>query len=86
MFGAYLQQSFMMVILCSGIPLAAGALAGLIVSILQTATQIQEQSIVYLVKFSAVCAVLTLMAPWFSSVLLHYMTELLQSLARLGGL
>ena len=86
MFAALLAKGFWLVMICSGLPLIAASAAGLIIALIQTATQIQEQSITYVVKLGAAVAVLTLLAGWYSATLLGFMTELLAGLAHLGKL
>lgn len=52
------KQALMLVLLLSGPPIAAAALVGLAVAFLQAATQLQEQTFAYAIKF--VVIVLTL--------------------------
>lgn len=86
MLAELLQRSFAAVIICSGLPLLASSLAGLIISVFQAATQIQEQSITYVVKFAVTAGVLTLCAGWYRAELSALMIELLSSMAYLGRL
>lgn len=58
MFELFLAKAFLVVLVLSGVPLIAGSLSGLCVAILQAATQVQEQSIAFLVKFCAISVVL----------------------------
>jgi flagellar biosynthetic protein FliQ len=58
-------------------PLIVVALAvGLIVSLLQALTQIQEQTLIYVPKILAVFAVMLLMLPFMSDALAGYMTRI----------
>ena len=82
----FLVRSLALVILLSAVPLSAAALAGLAISILQTATQIQEQSLSFLVKLGVLCITMTLLSRWYSDELLYWMRHLLQSIALLGRL
>ena len=84
MFAELLQRCFWLVIFGSGLPLLAAAIAGLVVAVLQGATQIQEQSLGYLVKFAVVTGVVALCAGWYREELAALMRELLGSLAYLG--
>ena len=52
------KQALWLVLLLSGPPIAAAAIMGLIVAFLQAATQLQEQTLAYAVKF--VVIILTL--------------------------
>ena len=52
------KQALMLTLLLSGPPIAAAALVGLAVAFLQAATQLQEQTFAYAIKFTVI--VLTL--------------------------
>jgi flagellar biosynthetic protein FliQ len=59
------------------LPLLIAALAiGLIVSILQTATSIQEQTLSFVPKIIAVGVLIMLLFPWMSQVMTDYTTTL----------
>lgn len=73
------------VLICAAIPLGIGALCGLGVGVLQAATQIQEQSISYLVKLGAVTAVLWFGWPFFLGRGLELLAQTLAVIALLGG-
>lgn len=84
MLDTYLQQAFLMVLICSAIPLALSSLAALVVAILQAATQIQEQSIGFLVKFGCLALILSLGFKPLASQLTVFTQTLLSSLSLLG--
>ena len=66
-----------MMVLVIAVPiLVAGLLVGLIVSILQATTQIQEQSLTFVPKLITVLVLLVVMAPWIINVLVGYTTDL----------
>jgi len=48
------RQALLLVLILSGPPILAAAIAGLVVAFLQAATQIQEQTFPYAVKFIVV--------------------------------
>ena len=52
------KQALMLTLILSGPPIAAAALVGLVVAFLQAATQLQEQTFAYAIKFTVI--VLTL--------------------------
>jgi flagellar biosynthetic protein FliQ len=56
--------------------LLVGALAGLLTSILQAVTQIQEQTLSFIPKVAASILVLVVLGPW----MLRYMIEFTQTL------
>ena len=62
-----------------GVSLAIGLLVGLV----QSATQIQEQTLTFVPKLVAVSAVFLLALPWILQLLVKYTTELFRSLPSL---
>jgi flagellar biosynthetic protein FliQ len=64
-------------------PILAGALlAGVLVGILQTATQVNEASISFLVKVCAVLAVGVVLGPQLGSYVVHYTRESFEGIAQ----
>lgn len=57
-------------------PLLAGLVIGVVVSMLQAVTQIQEQNLVQVPKMFGVVLVLLTVLPWMLEVLLHFTTQL----------
>jgi len=74
------------VLLVGGPILGVSLLVGLLVSIFQAMTQIQEQTLTFIPKVVAVVAVLLVLGPWMLSVLTAYTSNLLKQLASFGGL
>lgn len=74
------------VLLVGGPILGISLLVGLLVSIFQAMTQIQEQTLSFIPKVVAVVAVLLLLGPWMLSVLTAYTSNLLTQLATFGSL
>lgn len=65
-------------------PLLLAVLAvGLIVSVLQVVTQIQEMSLTFIPKLVTSIAVLTLAGPWMLSELVGYSSALIRSIPRM---
>jgi flagellar biosynthetic protein FliQ len=83
-FAQILGECFLMVLMVSGIPLLVASAGGLCVSILQTATQLQEQSVGFIVKFLLVAIVFFLGAGWFWARLLAFLGVTLGAIASLG--
>ncbi|QCO68622.1 EscS/YscS/HrcS family type III secretion system export apparatus protein [Luteimonas yindakuii] len=48
------RQALVLVLVLSGPPIAAAAIVGLVVAFLQAATQLQEQTFAYALKFVAI--------------------------------
>ena len=68
-----------------GAPVMLVALAvGLVVSLLQALTQVQEQTLIYVPKIVAVLAALLLMLPFMGDALAAYMTRIAERIAS-GG-
>ncbi len=58
---------------------------GLVISIFQAATQINEMTLSFIPKLLAVGATLVLAGPWLISVMVDYIRYLIQSLPTLAG-
>jgi flagellar biosynthesis protein FliQ len=56
--------------------LLAGLGVGLIVSIFQAITQIQEQTLTFIPKILALALIMVLLGPWMLNQILGYTTEL----------
>jgi flagellar biosynthetic protein FliQ len=64
--------------------LFVAVVVGLLVSILQTITSVQEQTLTFVVKVGAVLVTLALLMPWMLQTICQYTTTLLSNLARLS--
>jgi len=71
------REGLVLVILLSAPPLLASLLVGLVVGVLQTATQIQEQVLMLVPKLLVVGIVLVVMGPILGSQLLRFSQALL---------
>ena len=75
---AIMQDAFMTMIQIAGPILMTTLIVGLLVSIFQATTQIQEQTLTFVPKLIAVLVVFLVMGPYFLSVLIGFfqrMTE-----------
>ena len=77
------RDALMMVLIISAPILAGGMVVGLIISILQATTQIQEQSLTFVPKLIVVLVLLFVLAPWITNVLVGYTTELYTKIPQL---
>lgn len=75
------SQTLMLALLISGLPLVLSAVSGLIVSIFQAATSIQDQTISYVVKLSTLVLTLVVCGDWFVSEILQLLRQTLGSIA-----
>ena len=79
------QQALFVTVLVSA-PLLLTALAvGLLVSIFQAATQINEMTLSFIPKLLAMFAVLVLVGPWMLTTLVDYVQRLFGSIPQLIG-
>jgi flagellar biosynthesis protein FliQ len=65
--------------------LGVGLVVGLIVSIFQAVTQIQEQTLAFIPKIIALAAVLLILGPWMLNQLLAYTIDLWSGIPSLIG-
>jgi flagellar biosynthetic protein FliQ len=79
------RQALWATIVLVGPVLVAGALAGLLTSILQAVTQIQEQTLTVLPKIAASILVLVALGPWMLRYMIEFTQTLILSLARYAG-
>ena len=80
-----IQNALFILIIVAAPPLAVSLLVGLLVSILQAATQINEMTLTFIPKLIAMFLVLVLAGPWMLTTLLDYMTRLFQSIPGVIG-
>jgi flagellar biosynthesis protein FliQ len=60
--------------------LISGLIVGVVISIIQTATSIQEQTLTFIPKILAVVVSLILFFPWMLNTLLTFTSELLNNI------
>lgn len=78
------EKAVYVTLMISGPLLAIALLVGLIVSIFQATTQIQEQTLAFIPKIVAVLLAL-IFGPWMLSTILSFTTELFSNLNRFAG-
>jgi len=66
------SRALTLVLVLSMPPILAATLMGLLVSLLQALTQVQEQTLSFAVKLIVVSAVLLLTMPWVGAELLRF--------------
>lgn len=79
------EQSIYMIIIISAPMLLIALAVGLIVSVFQAMTQIQEQTLAFIPKILAVFLSLVVFGPWMLTLLLDYTRDLFQQLPQLIG-
>lgn len=69
------HRSLYLILLLSAAPVLVATLVGLAIGLLQTVTQLQEQTLPYGAKLLAVCACLLALAGWFGDTLVAFGRE-----------
>lgn len=70
------KQSLYLVLILSGPPVMAALIIGLLVSIMQATTQIQEQTLTFVPKLVAIVLVLVLLGPLGMVEMMEFTTNL----------
>ncbi|HCA27176.1 MAG TPA: flagellar biosynthetic protein FliQ [Betaproteobacteria bacterium] len=79
------QQAIRIALLLSAPPLIAGLAVGLLVSIFQAATQINEMTLSFIPKLVAMFVTLLIAGPWMLSLMVGYMHQLFSSIPTVVG-
>jgi type III secretion protein S len=67
----FFRQGLMLAVMLSAPPLLIAAACGMVVSLLQAVTQIQDQTLPYVVKLVAVAGTLAVMGRWIGVELIQ---------------
>jgi flagellar biosynthetic protein FliQ len=78
-------QAMALALKVAGPMLLAGLVIGLVVSIFQAVTSIQEQSLTFIPKIVGVAALMVLLGPWMLDQLIGYAQNLYLSIPQLVG-
>jgi flagellar biosynthetic protein FliQ len=79
-------QGMMLALKIAGPILLLGLVVGLLVSIFQAVTSIQEQSLSFIPKIAGVAAIIVLLGPWMLDQLVSYTQQLFLSIPSMLGL
>ncbi|CCP21601.1 component of the flagellar export machinery [Bacillus velezensis UCMB5036] len=79
------EKAVYVTLMISGPLLAIALIVGLLVSIFQATTQIQEQTLAFIPKIVAVMLGLIFFGPWMLSTILSFTTDLFSHLNRFAG-
>ncbi len=79
------QQALLMLLMVSAPVLLVVLVVGLLVSVFQAATQINEATLSFVPKIVAAVAVLVFAGPWMMSSLVEYLQRTLQSIPSVVG-
>ena len=79
------QEALMVVLLVSAPMLGLGLTVGLMVSVFQATTSIQEQTLAFIPKIIAVFVAILIFGPWMLRIMVEFFTGIFYSLpARIG--
>lgn len=79
------QDALWMTLLLSGPIMGVALVVGLLISVLQTVTSVQEQTLTFVPKLIAVGVTILVLMSWMIQQMLQYTTELFRSLPGLVG-
>ncbi len=79
------SQAMSLALKIAGPMLLAALVIGVVVSILQAVTQIQEQSLSLIPKLAGIAVVIVLLGPWMLGQLVAYTTQLYTSIPSMVG-
>jgi flagellar biosynthetic protein FliQ len=77
---ALMRGAIFQILILSAPILLIGMLVGLIISILQATTSIQEQTLTFVPKIAAILLALVFFGPWMFSVLSQYTIQLFRQI------
>jgi flagellar biosynthesis protein FliQ len=75
-----IQHSLILALIISAPMLCIGLVVGVLVSLFQAVTQIQEQTLTFIPKITAMVAAAVLLMPWIGHRLLEYTTTMFGAL------
>lgn len=79
------QEGLTMLLMVAAPPLLTVLVVGLLVSIFQAATQINEATLSFVPKVVAAVAVMAVAGPWMLNTLVEYLQRVLQSIPQAVG-
>ncbi len=79
-----MRESLMTVLIVSAPILGVGMFVGLIISIIQTTTSIQEQTLTFVPKIIAIFLTIILLGSWMIRVLVNYTNNIFMLIEKIG--
>ena len=74
------QEALFIVMLVSAPMLGLGLIVGLLVSVFQATTSIQEQTLAFIPKIISVFVAILIFGPWMLRIMVEYLTNVLVNL------
>lgn len=78
-----IRQAILLSLVVAGPMLATALIVGILVSLVQAVTQLQEQTLTFIPKLLSIALVFVLTMPWAISKLVEYLAGVLRSLPTL---
>lgn len=79
------QQALTILVLVAAPPLVTALVVGLLVSVFQAATQINEMTLSFIPKLLAMFAALVLAGPWMLEMIVDFTRRLFESIPQMIG-
>ena len=80
-----IRQAILLSLVVAGPMLATALIVGILVSLVQAVTQLQEQTLTFIPKLLSIALVFVLTMPWAISKLVEYLAGVLRSLPTLAS-
>jgi flagellar biosynthetic protein FliQ len=77
------REALLLTLLLTGPPVLTAMFIGLLVSLVQAATQLQEQTLTFVPKLVAIFAVLAIIGMWMIAQLMKFSIGILENLPRI---
>ncbi|MDK2822096.1 MAG: flagellar biosynthesis protein FliQ [Clostridia bacterium] len=78
------REAVYTVLLIAGPLLAGSILVGLLISIFQATTQIQEQTLTFVPKLIVILTMVVILGPWMLNILVGFTKTLFETIPKLG--
>jgi flagellar biosynthetic protein FliQ len=79
------KEALMMIVLMVAVLIVPSLLVGLVVSVFQAATQINEQTLSFLPRLLVTLGTVMVLGPWLLNMLMEYATRLLTNIPLMIG-
>ncbi len=76
-----LREGILLVLVLSAAPMLVSMIVGLVVSILQATTQVQEQTLSFVPKLLATFLTIAILGPWMMQQAVRFSAAILESIA-----
>jgi len=80
-----IREALLLTLILSALPVLIAMFIGLLVSLFQAATQLQEQTLTVVPKIIGVFAILGIAGLWMLRLLAQFATILFENIARIGS-